>query len=168
MKLVAVLFVSILAMQVGPRPETAKFFKSRRLERTKPVEMVQGTATEVKAATEPPVAPETPPPRGAPPAPPAIPAPPSPKTIAAPPVSSVWDQLAQCESNGRWNINTGNGFYGGIQFDYSTWLSNGGGEFAPRADLASREQQIAVAERVRSRRGFYPWPACARRLRLIP
>lgn len=80
---------------------------------------------------------------------------------------SVWDRLAACESGGRWNINTGNGFYGGVQFDYGTWLSNGGGAYAARADLATREQQIDIASRLQSRRGWSPWPACARKLGLL-
>ena len=73
---------------------------------------------------------------------------------------STWDRIAQCESGGNWHINTGNGFYGGLQFDYSTWLSNGGGAYASRADLATREQQIAVATRVYNARGSSPWPVC--------
>lgn len=89
--------------------------------------------------------------------------------VAAPKVvdGSVWDQLAQCESGGRWNINTGNGYYGGLQFNAGTWLSNGGGKYAPRADLASREQQIDIAQRLRAARGFSPWPACSRKLGLL-
>ena len=71
-----------------------------------------------------------------------------------------WDAVAQCESGGDWSINTGNGFYGGLQFDYSTWLSNGGGAYAPRADLATREEQIAVATRLYNARGSSPWPVC--------
>lgn len=71
-----------------------------------------------------------------------------------------WDAVAQCESGGNWHINTGNGFYGGLQFDYSTWLANGGGAYAPRADLATREQQIAVANRLYAARGSSPWPVC--------
>jgi uncharacterized protein YabE (DUF348 family) len=71
-----------------------------------------------------------------------------------------WDAVAQCESGGNWSINTGNGYYGGLQFDYSTWLSNGGGAYAPRADLATREEQIAVATRLYSARGSSPWPVC--------
>lgn len=80
---------------------------------------------------------------------------------------NVWDRLAQCESGGNWSINTGNGFYGGLQFDHSTWLNNGGGQYAAYAHQASREQQIAIAEVVRAARGYYPWPACARKLGLI-
>ena len=81
--------------------------------------------------------------------------------------SGVWDQLAQCESGGNWSINTGNGYYGGLQFSYGTWLAYGGGAYGETANLASREQQIAIAERLRADRGYYPWPACARRLGLI-
>lgn len=71
-----------------------------------------------------------------------------------------WDAVAQCESGGNWSINTGNGFYGGLQFDYGTWQSNGGGEFAERADLATKAQQITVAERLWAARGVQPWPSC--------
>lgn len=79
---------------------------------------------------------------------------------------SVWDRLAQCESGGNWQIDTGNGFYGGLQFLPSTWLGFGGGEFAPSAHLASREQQIIVAERVLATQGWGAWPACSQRLGL--
>ena len=75
-----------------------------------------------------------------------------------------WDAVAQCESGGNWHINTGNGFYGGLQFDYSTWLSNGGGAYAERADLATREQQIAIATKVYNARGSSPWPVCGQYL----
>ncbi|GAB2969808.1 transglycosylase family protein [Nocardioides montaniterrae] len=71
--------------------------------------------------------------------------------------AGMWDRIAACESGGNWHINTGNGYYGGLQFDIGTWLSNGGGQFAPRADLASREQQITVANRVYAARGLSPW-----------
>ncbi|HET6877703.1 MAG TPA: transglycosylase family protein [Jatrophihabitans sp.] len=71
-----------------------------------------------------------------------------------------WDAVAQCESGGDWSINTGNGFYGGLQFDYGTWLAYGGGAYAPRADLATRDQQIAVATRLYNARGSSPWPVC--------
>ena len=70
-----------------------------------------------------------------------------------------WDAIAQCESTGNWSINTGNGYYGGLQFDIGTWLSNGGGAYAPRADLASKSQQIDIANRVYASRGLSPW-AC--------
>lgn len=75
-----------------------------------------------------------------------------------------WAGVANCESGGNWHINTGNGFYGGLQFDYGTWLSNGGGAYAPRADLASESEQIAVATRVYNARGSSPWPVCGRYL----
>jgi resuscitation-promoting factor RpfB len=74
--------------------------------------------------------------------------------------AAMWDRIAQCESGGRWNINTGNGYYGGLQFLTSTWLSNGGDDFAPRADLATREEQITVANRLYARAGLQPW-GCA-------
>lgn len=76
----------------------------------------------------------------------------------------AWDRLAQCESNGNWSINTGNGYYGGLQFDLPTWRANGGSGYPHHH---SREEQIRVAEILRSRRGFAPWPTCARRLGLL-
>ena len=74
--------------------------------------------------------------------------------------AAMWDRIAQCESGGNWAINTGNGYYGGLQFDSGTWLANGGGKYAARADLASRLQQIAVANVVYAARGLSPW-GCA-------
>ena len=74
--------------------------------------------------------------------------------------AAMWVRVAQCESGGNWAINTGNGYYGGLQFDSQTWLGNGGGQYAPRADLASRTQQIAVADTVYAARGLAPW-GCA-------
>ncbi|MBE3075718.1 MAG: transglycosylase family protein, partial [Actinobacteria bacterium] len=71
--------------------------------------------------------------------------------------AAMWDRIAQCESGGNWAINTGNGYYGGLQFDNQTWLGNGGGQYAARADLASRTQQIAVANKVYAARGLGPW-----------
>ncbi len=71
--------------------------------------------------------------------------------------AAMWDRIAKCESGGNWHINTGNGYYGGLQFNYATWLSAGGGDFASRADLASREQQITVANRLYTKRGLQPW-----------
>lgn len=81
---------------------------------------------------------------------------------AAPAVAngSVWDSLAQCESGGNWAINTGNGFHGGLQFTPSTWAGYGGTAYAPSAHMATREQQIAVAERVQASQGWGAWPAC--------
>ncbi|CML45927.1 transglycosylase family protein [Mycobacterium tuberculosis] len=75
-----------------------------------------------------------------------------------------WDQVARCESGGNWSINTGNGYLGGLQFTQSTWAAHGGGEFAPSAQLASREQQIAVGERVLATQGRGAWPVCGRGL----
>lgn len=74
--------------------------------------------------------------------------------------ADMWDRIAQCESTGNWSINTGNGYYGGLQFDLQTWLGAGGGDFASRPDLASREEQITVANRVYADRGLSPW-GCA-------
>lgn len=74
--------------------------------------------------------------------------------------AAMWDRIAQCESTGNWSINSGNGYYGGLQFDSQTWLGAGGGDFAPRADLATREEQITVANRVKADRGLQPW-GCA-------
>lgn len=82
-----------------------------------------------------------------------------------PPVTdgSIWDAIAGCEAGGNWAINTGNGYYGGVQFDQSTWERNGGLRFAPRADLASRDEQITVAEVTRERQGWGAWPVCSGR-----
>jgi len=80
--------------------------------------------------------------------------------------ASTWDRLAACESGGNWRINTGNGFYGGLQFTASTWRGFGGTAYASRADLASRAQQIAVAERVLKVQGWRAWPACSAKLHL--
>ncbi|AEF41941.1 resuscitation-promoting factor [Hoyosella subflava] len=87
---------------------------------------------------------------------------------SAPAVSngSTWDALAQCESTGNWAINTGNGYYGGLQFSQSTWAAYGGTQYAPRADLATREQQIAIAEKTRASQGWGAWPACSSKLGL--
>jgi nucleoid-associated protein YgaU len=79
---------------------------------------------------------------------------------------ATWDALAQCESSGDWSINTGNGYYGGLQFAQSTWEGFGGTQYAPRADLASREQQIAIAEKTQAVQGWGAWPACSAKLGL--
>lgn len=101
----------------------------------------------------------------------ATPPPPPPAVAAAPRVvtfngDTVWDDLARCESGGNWAINTGNGYYGGLQFSYDTWHGYGGGEFAGYPHEATREQQIIVAERLHAARGFQPWPACRIKLGL--
>ncbi|MEJ5920033.1 MULTISPECIES: transglycosylase family protein [unclassified Corynebacterium] len=88
---------------------------------------------------------------------------------AAPAVAngSVWDSLAQCESGGNWHIDTGNGFSGGLQFHPQTWQAYGGGAYAPTAAGASREQQIAIAEKVQASQGWGAWPACSAQLGLL-
>ncbi|WP_369168274.1 transglycosylase family protein [Streptomyces sp. R28] len=75
----------------------------------------------------------------------------------------VWDRIAQCESGGNWHINTGNGYYGGLQFAPSTWRAYGGTAYAPTADGASRAQQIAVATKVQRAQGWGAWPTCSAR-----
>jgi resuscitation-promoting factor RpfB len=114
------------------------------------------------------------------PAPSPAPSPPSPapspssssppaSSKPAPPISdeAIWDALAQCESGGNWSINTGNGYYGGLQFSASTWRSVGGTQYAPLPHQATREQQIAAAIVLRDRTGGYgSWPACSRKLGL--
>lgn len=76
---------------------------------------------------------------------------------------STWDKVAQCESTQDWNINTGNGYYGGLQFAASTWKAYGGTAYASRADLASKAQQIAIAEKVLAGQGPGAWPVCGPR-----
>ncbi|HET6654021.1 MAG TPA: transglycosylase family protein [Nocardioides sp.] len=78
----------------------------------------------------------------------------------------VWDRLARCESGGNWHINTGNGYYGGLQFSGSTWRAFGGGKFARAAHRASKVEQIRIAERVRRHQGWGAWPACSSRIGL--
>lgn len=70
---------------------------------------------------------------------------------------AMWDKIAQCESGGNWSINTGNGYYGGLQFDIQTWIGAGGGAYAPNASLATKAQQIDIANRVYAQRGLQPW-----------
>ena len=84
-------------------------------------------------------------------------------TLGAPAAQaqSVWDDVAACESGGDWNINTGNGYYGGLQFAASTWSGYGGDAYAPTANLASKSQQIAIAQRVLAGQGPGAWPTCS-------
>ncbi|GGH89909.1 ubiquitin-like domain-containing protein [Arthrobacter liuii] len=70
---------------------------------------------------------------------------------------AMWDKIAQCESTGNWSINSGNGYYGGLQFDIRTWIGAGGGAYAPNASLATKAQQIDIANRVYAQRGLSPW-----------
>lgn len=79
---------------------------------------------------------------------------------------STWDALAQCESGGDWSTNTGNGYHGGLQFNPTTWNSMGGGQYAPTADQATREQQIAIASKLQAQAGWGQWPACSSSLGL--
>jgi nucleoid-associated protein YgaU len=76
---------------------------------------------------------------------------------------SVWDKVAQCESGGNWKINTGNGYYGGVQFAASTWKAYGGKTYASQAHLATKAEQIAIARRVLAGQGPGAWPTCGRR-----
>jgi LysM repeat protein len=86
----------------------------------------------------------------------------APVSTAAPASSdgANWSAIAACESGGNWSANTGNGFYGGLQFTEQTWLSYGGGRYASSANLATKAQQIAVAERVLAGQGIGAWPVC--------
>lgn len=73
-----------------------------------------------------------------------------------------WDAIAECESGGNWRANTGNGHYGGLQFTQSSWKAAGGARYAPRADLATRSEQIATARKLAAMQGMGAW-SCARR-----
>ncbi|MEU9435926.1 transglycosylase family protein [Streptomyces sp. NPDC048252] len=74
--------------------------------------------------------------------------------------ASEWDAVAQCEAGGNWSINTGNGYYGGLQFSASTWAAYGGTAYASTADQASKSQQIAIGEKVLAGQGKGAWPVC--------
>ncbi|HET6627255.1 MAG TPA: transglycosylase family protein [Nocardioidaceae bacterium] len=78
----------------------------------------------------------------------------------------TWNRLAQCESGGRWHINTGNGYYGGLQFSASTWRAFGGRKFARNAHRARRVEQVTIAKRVKHAQGWGAWPACSARIGL--
>ena len=77
-----------------------------------------------------------------------------------------WDRLASCESGGNWHINTGNGYYGGVQFADGTWDGWGGERYASRADLATKAEQIVIAAKLVENSGWRSWPACSDRLGL--
>lgn len=83
-----------------------------------------------------------------------------PAAVASAAPVEAWDQVAACESGGNWQTNTGNGYYGGLQFSAETWNGHGGGEYAPTADQATKEQQIDIAERVLASQGPGAWPNC--------
>ncbi|MGQ0832173.1 MAG: transglycosylase family protein [Microthrixaceae bacterium] len=93
-------------------------------------------------------------------APPVPPAPPAPPRAGDPNDPATWDRLARCESDGRWSINTGNGYYGGLQFSLSSWRSVGGTGYPHNA---SRDEQIERAKRLYASGGWRHWPACTRR-----
>ncbi|MEU5973990.1 transglycosylase family protein [Streptomyces sp. NPDC047315] len=81
-------------------------------------------------------------------------------TSASAATAAEWDKVAQCESGGNWSINTGNGYYGGLQFSPSTWAAFGGTQYASNAHLASKSQQIEIAEKVLAGQGKGAWPSC--------
>ncbi len=84
--------------------------------------------------------------------------------LAAPAqASTVWDAVAQCESGGNWSINTGNGYYGGLQFSASTWKAFGGHQYASNAHLATKAQQIAIAQKTLAVQGPGAWPTCSKK-----
>ncbi|MFC7841305.1 transglycosylase family protein [Streptomyces sp. NPDC057382] len=78
--------------------------------------------------------------------------------------ASEWEAVAQCESGGNWSINTGNGYYGGLQFSASTWAGYGGTKYASTADQATKAQQIEIAEKVLAGQGKGAWPVCGKGL----
>lgn len=82
--------------------------------------------------------------------------------------AAEWDAVAQCESGGNWSINTGNGYYGGLQFSASTWAGFGGTQYAPTADRATKAQQIEIAEKVLAVQGKGAWPVCGTNLSNTP
>lgn len=82
------------------------------------------------------------------------------------PIPEVWRHVAECESGNDWDIDTGNGFYGGLQFTRSSWEWVGGLEYASRPDLATPHQQVEMAERLLERQGWSAWPVCSRKLGL--
>ncbi|MGW0141445.1 transglycosylase family protein [Streptomyces calvus] len=82
--------------------------------------------------------------------------------------ASEWDAVAQCESGGNWSINTGNGYYGGLQFSASTWAAYGGTAYAASADQATKAQQIEIAEKVLAGQGKGAWPVCGTGLSSTP
>ncbi|WP_405546102.1 transglycosylase family protein [Streptomyces phaeochromogenes] len=119
----------------------------------------------VLAVLAPEVAVAAPPPAGPPPT---APGPPVPGRVPYDCAKDQWPWgcLAQCESSGRWDANTGNRFYGGLQFWQPTWKAFGGLAYAPRADLATRDEQIRVAEEVLRVQGWEAWPVCSKRYKL--
>ncbi len=76
----------------------------------------------------------------------------------------TWSRLAHCESGGRWHVNTGNGYYGGLQISPGTWRGYGGKRYASNAHRASKKAQVRIAKRIRNRQGWGAWPSCSRRI----
>ena len=121
-----------------------------------PAWMARAAQAAVPAAAAGPAAPASGPQAGPPAAVQAAPAP-------AYSGGANWSAIAACESGGNWGANTGNGFYGGLQFTEQTWLAYGGGQYASSANQASESEQIAVAQRVRAGQGIGAWPVCGAR-----
>jgi hypothetical protein len=174
-KLIAVAILTIISLHAGPHNETARFFKSSRIETPQRVETVNHTPAKVEAVVEAPVAPQTPPPVepvAAPqPAPAIIPPTPAP----TPAVEQVWLALADCETGdsdgrppftARWNYNGSSGFDGGLQFLPSTWTAQAQETGYAQAWQAPLEVQIQVAKKLQAKAGWGQWPACARKLGL--
>ena len=88
-------------------------------------------------------------------------------TLAAPADAATrktWNRLAKCESGGRWHINTGNGYYGGLQISPGTWRANGGKRLARLPHKATKTEQIRVAKRIKKHQGWGAWPSCSRKI----
>jgi hypothetical protein len=93
-----------------------------------------------------------------------VPAPPAIAPVAA--QAEPWASIVRCETGGDWHADTGNGYQGGLQLSPQAWAAHGGGQFAPRADAASPEQQVVVGDRVRVAQGWDAWSGCTERLGL--
>ena len=175
--IVAMAGIALAAPMVAAEPaaapakpaEMAVTAEQSSVEAAKPAEAIKATANSVDGAGQPvsmQLAPE-PTTTTAVPAPPPVPAPaPAPAPMparAAVSSGSSWDRLAQCESGGNWAINTGNGYYGGLQFSAQSWHAVGGSGLP---NQASRETQIAMGERLRAAQGWSAWPSCSAKLGL--
>lgn len=149
------IFVGALSDEGTPAwsfPVSAEYERPARLAREAPAQR----ETDAEVAIQPP---ETTATTAA--APVTTTAPPPATTTTAPPPAPTgvnWDAIASCESGGDWHINTGNGYYGGLQFHHDTWIAYGGGRYAPNAHLTSRENQIAIA----SGMDLSHWPVCGK------
>jgi len=142
--------VTLQSQQVAARPTTAQQTTAQQTaaQPTTPPPATPGASTPSPVTSRPSAAPTS-----------------TPVADPAPPAGSHdWDAVARCESGGNWSINTGNGYYGGLQFSQGTWSAYGGTAYAARADLATQAQQIAVAEKVLAAQGAGAWPTCGRGL----